>query len=104
MATMTDELNDSAPLPEPQKQAISQCVCKNGQFIIKPIAAGTEPPKKIIHPLNLAGDDRFFVKNGEIVRPFLKVEFHYLQTLDVSGIDIAIYEETAIHEFDPSDM
>jgi hypothetical protein len=101
---MTDDAingNTQTALP---KLSISQCVCKSGQLIVKPITAGLELPKKIIHPLNLSGDSRLFAKNGEVVRPFVTVEFNYLQTIDVSGIAIAVYEEAATHEFDPSDM
>ena len=98
---MTDDAINDNTIP---KLCISQCVCKNGQLIVKPIEAGEQPPEKIVHPLNLTGDTRLFAKNGEIVRPFMTVEFNYLQTVDVSGIGIAIYEEVSTSEFDPSDM
>lgn len=76
-------------------------VCKSGQIIVRPTKAVAQ---KILMPLNLTGDSRLFVKNGEIVRPFLTVEFAHVQTLDVAGFTLGVYEETASSEFDPTGM
>jgi hypothetical protein len=88
----------------PTKQAILQCVCKNGQIIIRQATPGTEPPQKLLQPMNLNADPRLFVKNGEIVRPFVVFTFKFRRTIDVSGVDISLYSEVSVAEFDPSDM
>jgi hypothetical protein len=54
--------------------------------------------------MNQNGDPRVFLKNGELVTPTIKIEFSHRKTLDVSGIDVSLYNEVATHEFDPSDM
>ena len=86
----------------PPKHAITICVCKNGQVIMRPGEA--TPRKKILVPMNIQGDSRFFVKNGEIVRPFVTFEFKLRKTLDVSGIDVSLYHEQSMDEFNPTDM
>ena len=103
---MTDEApatNDNAQPPAP-KLRVKLLISRNGQFIVQPFTPGQEQPARIIMPLNIAGDPRYFVKNGEIVRPFITIEFKHRKTMDVSGIDVAIYAEVASKEFDPSDM
>lgn len=99
-----DQMNDSTAVPETPapKQAINICVCKNGQVILRQGEAS--PRKRLLVPLNLSGDTRFFVKNGEIVRPFVTFNFALRRTMDISGIDVSLYHEESMAEFDPTDM
>jgi len=96
-------MNDTVVGPNSApKQAINICVCKNGQVIMRQGEAS--PRKHLFVPLNLSGDTRFFVKNGEIVRPFVTFHFGLRRTMEVSGIDISLYHEESMAEFDPTDM
>lgn len=97
---MTDTI--VAPESPAAKPAISICVCKNGQVILR---QGEAKPRKQLHvPLNLNGDSRLFVKNGELVRPFVTFTFAFRRTIDVSGFDVSLYHEQGVAEFDPADM
>ena len=100
-------MND-LPAPETTapaaKPAISLCIAKNGQIIVRQETPGAAPRKKLHLPLNINGDTRFFIKNGEIVRPFVTFEFSLRRTMDISGIDVSLYSETGMKEFDPADM
>lgn len=90
--------------PTAQKLRVKLLVTRNCQFIVQPSVPGQDDPSRMLMPLNISGDPRYFVKNGEIVRPFVRVEFKHRKTMDVSGIDVAIYGEVGSEEFDPSDM
>jgi hypothetical protein len=58
----------------------------------------------IIVPLNSSEDKRLFLKNGELVTPFVKVSFRHVRNVKAAGFMLAIYEEVGIAEFDPTDM
>jgi hypothetical protein len=91
------------PKEEVQPPSMICCllVCKNGQFITRQL---TEAPKTIILPLGIPGDIRLFLSAGEVVSPFVKVHFSQVAEANVSGFDMAIYEETSVDEFDPSGL
>jgi len=94
----TTQLMDAEQAPE-SNPTLCLLVCKSGQIIARPTKAVAQ---KVVMPLNLSGDTRLFMKAGEIVRPFMKVEFTHVQTLDVSGFTLGVYEETGAAEFDPA--
>ncbi|MCE9565847.1 MAG: hypothetical protein K8U57_27800 [Planctomycetes bacterium] len=89
---------------QPKKPAMSLCIAKSGQVIARSLPAG-EKPRNVLHiPLNVNADPRLFVKGGELVRPFVTYEFKLRRTMDVSGIDVSLYQEAGMKEFDPADM
>jgi hypothetical protein len=99
----------SSPAPDqsaeaPKKPAMSVCIAKSGQVIVRGETLGEEPRKTLYMPLNINQDPRMFVKNGEIVRPFVTFEFKFRRTVEVSGIDVSLYQEVGMKEFDPTDM
>ena len=98
-----NDTTDIAP-QVPQKTKVRLLICKSGQCMAAVVPAETETPPKLIMPLNLAGDPRLFLKNGELVAPFVKVEFRHRKNLDVSGVDVHIYGEVASADFDPAGM
>ena len=67
------------------------CITKNGTLIARAIPSA---PKTVTVPVNLQGDNRLFLKNGEIVHPFVNITFRHVRNVPVSTSMLAIYEET----------
>jgi hypothetical protein len=105
-----DDMDEATETPQKDvphiviKPRILQCVAKSGQIIIRQIPHGHEVPQQITLPLHLAQDTRLFLKNGALVTPFITIDFKHRKTLDVSGIDIHIFNEVATHEFDSTNL
>jgi hypothetical protein len=104
MNDATNQINTEKSVAVPAKPAVNQCVCRNGQIIVRNGVPGTEPPKALFVPMNLNGDQRLFIDKGKLVHPFVVIEFAFRRTIDVSGIDISLFHEVAVQEFDPKDM
>ena len=75
-------------------------VCGNGQAILRQL---DHAHKSLVIPMNL-GDSRLFIKNGELVSPFVKISFRHVKNVTAAGKMLAIYEEQSVAEFDPTDM
>ena len=104
MTEQTPANENPQPETPPQKQRVRLLVCKNGQCIAANMPPDSESPAKIIVPMNFAADPRLFLKNGELVRPFIKMEAERIEIKEVAGVELHIYGEVNVIEFDPSGM
>lgn len=95
---MTEPLNSA-----PAKRAITLLICKSGQIITQPAQKHDIPPSTIKMPL-LTQDQRLFLKDNEIVRPYLVVTFKHRKTMDIAGIDFDIYGEIEVAPFDDTGL
>ncbi len=73
---------------------------KTGQMLSRPLKHAHQ---SLAIPMN-AGDNRLFLKNGELVTPFVTVKFRHVKNVACAGFMLAIYEEYEAAEFDPTGM
>ena len=104
MTEQTPANENPQPEAQPQKTRVRVLVCKNGQCIAGNLPPDGASPQKIIIPMRFEGDPRLFLKNGELVRPFVKLEADFIETKEVAGVELHIYAEVNAIEFDPSGM
>ena len=74
---------------------------KSGQILTRKL---DKAHASVLVPLNLTEDKRLFLKNGELVTPFVTFTFRHVKTVKAAGFPLALYEEVAIAEFDPTGM
>jgi hypothetical protein len=86
------------------KPLVHICVARDGQYMVRAQKAKGQVPNKIFVPWLIEGDTRFFVRNGELIKPYGVVEFgfHRLESIPELPHDRAFYIETARTEFDPT--
>jgi len=73
---------------------------KSGQILTRNM---DHSHKSIVMPLN-NGDSRLFLNKGEVVTPFVKVHFRHVKNVPCAGFMLALYEETQVDAFDPTDL
>jgi hypothetical protein len=76
-------------------------ITKNGTLIARALL---HAPRSVTLPVNLAGDSRLFLKNGEIVHPFVEITFRHVRNVPLAIHTLAIYEETGQSEFDVTEL
>lgn len=95
-----DIADQSKPAVEAKPTLTAIFFTKSGQILTRKLE---HAEKSIVMPLN-NGDNRLFIKNGELVTPFVKISFRHVKNVLAAGFMLAIYEEVGVAEFDPTDM
>jgi hypothetical protein len=95
-----DNAEQAKPTAEAKLTLAAIFFTKTGQILTRKLDHAV---KSIVMPLN-NGDNRLFIKNGELVTPFVKVNFRHVKNVPAAGFMLAIYEEVGVDEFDPTDM
>lgn len=80
------------------------CVARDNSYAIRTHTADGNPPEKVLIPFVNPSDPRFFVRNGELIKPYGVTEFAFqrAELCPDLGHDRAFYHETGRREFDPT--
>ena len=73
---------------------------KSGAIITRPMKHAVS---SLVIPMNTQ-DPRLFLKDGEIVQPFVKITFKHIRNVSLASRMLAIYEESESAEFNPEGM
>ena len=87
-----------------ERGIIHLCVTSDNSYIVKHPKQAGAPPEKIFVPWLTESDPRFFVRNGELIKPYGVVEFalQRIEPCPELNHDRAFYKEVSRTEFDPT--
>ena len=90
----------NTPTSPAKPRLIGTFFTKTGQILTR---EQKRAAPSLVIPMNL-NDPRLFIQNGQIVSPFVKVTFRHVRNVPAAGFMLAIYEESAVAEFDPTGL
>ena len=86
------------------KPWLSICVTRDDNYLVKGKKQEGSPPNRIFMPWADQNDPRFFVRNGELIKPYGIVEFAFqrMESCPELDHDRACYKEVGRTDFDPA--